>query len=750
MEPTDAGRSRRALIGSAAVALVASLLSSGSAVASSGPETVVTMISETHELILRGEDRVFHAGNAAISASGSEVGVSVTANDPATGHTFTFSFAPARGQVLRPGAYENAVHPVTDPARPKIQIGGGGRGCTTAAVGRFLVKELSFRPEGGVDSLSISYEYVCDRRTQARLIGELRYNSPGDGGGVLVAPRQIRWPDTELGARALPIPITVLNPQSSGNVGLGASSLSGYNPSSFALVDDGCDGKDLGPGASCRVLVQLLASQVGAAQAELRIPERGGAVHVVALRGTIFDGVTRFVAQGTSGDPITDGRRVEFDPSVATIRAAGDGQFVSVAVVPEDGPIWSLYLDAPDGDALAAGRRFEDAVRYPYNEAAAGLSLSRTGLYCDAVDGWFEIHHLAFDADGGLVRLSVTFEQSCNASPPLYGVVDFRAPSQTPWPDPGPTEVSPTATSSPSPTPSPTPTETSEPPPLHVFQNQAGLDTDISVDGSNRAWTYAPVTQISRPRVMFRNGAGRRVRVSSKRSIAWAGSLHGSKLVYQQRRRARSVNSQIRLYNTRRGKHRGLPNNVNTRNFEWAPVVYGRWLGFTRIVTLASGQDRSMLSLVNLKTGKKEIVESRQDTGNSIRAGQMSGRYLTWERCTPQCEVLTYNRATSRKVWMPKPRNGDLPNSDLYHYAPSVLKDGTTFFARSLIGCGNDVSLYMRPAGGPNELLFDLPADTDLDGTWATTRPDGGVRLFLDLIRCRRDDYGIYYVDLPS
>jgi hypothetical protein len=157
-----------------------------------------------------------------------------------------------------------------------------------------------------------------------------------------------------------------------------------------------------------------------------------------------------------------------------------------------------------------------------------------------------------------------------------------------------------------------------------------------------------------------------------------------------------------------------------------------------------------MLSLVNLKTGKKDIVESRQDTGNSIRAGQMSGRYLTWERCTPRCEVLTYDRSTSRKVWMPKPRNGSLPNSDLHHYAASVLRDGTTFYARSLEGCGNEVSLYMRPQGGPNELLFDLPPRTDLDGTWAVTRPNGGVRLYLDLIRCRSNDYGIHYVDLPA
>lgn len=304
-----------------------------------------------------------------------------------------------------------------------------------------------------------------------------------------------------------------------------------------------------------------------------------------------------------------------------------------------------------------------------------------------------------------------------------------------------------TPSPSPTPTPTPSPSETPAPPVLVPVEETRGFETDISVAGEARAWTFAPRRALGKVRVMFRAPTGRKHRVSKNGWLAWAGAMHGNKLVYQQRRRARSFNSEIRLYNTTRRSHRRLPDSVNSRNFEWAPVIFRRWLAFTRVAPLRSGAERSLLILTDLRSGKRDVIESRQDTGNSIRAGQLSGRYLSWERCTHLCEVLTYDRSTGRKVWMPKPRNVD---GDVNHYAASVTPEGTTYFARSGRGCGENVSVFHRPVGGPVEKTFDMPSGSDLDGTWAERRADGSTRLFLDVVRCRSGQYGTYYVDLSA
>lgn len=295
----------------------------------------------------------------------------------------------------------------------------------------------------------------------------------------------------------------------------------------------------------------------------------------------------------------------------------------------------------------------------------------------------------------------------------------------------------------PAPTTSPSPSPTPAPPSLVPYKVTRHDESDIKIAGAKEAWTHAPANAPRKPRVLLKKGSQRRSRISKKGFVAHAGGLQGNKLVYQQRRSVRSANSQIRLYNTKRNSHRRLPARINTKHFEWAPVVQGRWLAFTRVQDV-NDTARSVLWLANLRTGKKEVLEARMGLDTGIRSTQMAGRYLTWERCTHECEVLRYDRRTSTRRWIPKPRSAK------HNYAPSVTRDGTVYFARSGEGCGDNVEIYRFTAAGGNEKLFAFPAGRDLVGSWAVANRDGSVRLYLDLVRCRTLGHDIYFVDIAG
>jgi hypothetical protein len=111
----------------------------------------------------------------------------------------------------------------------------------------------------------------------------------------------------------------------------------------------------------------------------------------------------------------------------------GEISHVSVYVHPATGPYawwWQLNLSAPPGQALKVGT-YENARRYPFNNAQPGLDFSGTARGCNTSTGRFVITQLQFGPGNTLERLQATFEQHCEgSSPALKGQIVVVA---NPW-----------------------------------------------------------------------------------------------------------------------------------------------------------------------------------------------------------------------------------------------------------------------------------------------------------------------------
>jgi hypothetical protein len=81
-----------------------------------------------------------------------------------------------------------------------------------------------------------------------------------------------------------------------------------------------------------------------------------------------------------------------------------------------------------NGQLLEAGRTYDGARRYPFNDAAPGLSISGDGRGCNELSGTFTVNKIEFDAAGTLRAFEVTFEQHCeHFTPALRGTWTFAA-----------------------------------------------------------------------------------------------------------------------------------------------------------------------------------------------------------------------------------------------------------------------------------------------------------------------------------
>ncbi|TQM63710.1 hypothetical protein [Humibacillus xanthopallidus] len=124
-------------------------------------------------------------------------------------------------------------------------------------------------------------------------------------------------------------------------------------------------------------------------------------------------------AQGTvsfSGDPgdyITQGQSYSYTAPNDRIDLQGSASHVRVGIEGANGDWWTIELDAPDGEALLAGRTYS-ATRYPFNDVGAGLDLGGNGRGCNTLIGTFTIEELTLTADGLPSTVRATFEQHCD------------------------------------------------------------------------------------------------------------------------------------------------------------------------------------------------------------------------------------------------------------------------------------------------------------------------------------------------
>src|SRR4051794_6867728 len=233
--------------------VVAALMLLAPGAAHAATATAVTMLSDSGDYIGGGTPRLFHPGNAQITAGGNGGDLTLNVSGGTSGDSYSLEFAAPPGQQLAPGVYDNAQRaPFREAGRPGIDIGGDGRGCNTIE-GRFEVKAISIASSGALERLWIVYEQHCEGGTAA-LFGEVAVGMPAEDGRAVAAPSIVRWPAGESGRPGSVQPVTLIGPPAGAQ--LGAVSVAGANPGDFTIRTDECGGRSLPAGATCQVWVR--------------------------------------------------------------------------------------------------------------------------------------------------------------------------------------------------------------------------------------------------------------------------------------------------------------------------------------------------------------------------------------------------------------------------------------------------------------------------------------------------------------
>ncbi|MFL5797042.1 MAG: TolB family protein [Actinomycetota bacterium] len=227
------------------------------------------------------------------------------------------------------------------------------------------------------------------------------------------------------------------------------------------------------------------------------------------------------------------------------------------------------------------------------------------------------------------------------------------------------------------------------------------------IPASSRGYLAWAQSNRALPRVELRRPDGTIVRVNPIGTFGWPGGFDGKRLVLQ-RSKTGTFNSDLLLYNVKTGRTRGFPATVNTRRWEWGPTLSGDLVMFGRN---RNGRDWEVL-LFDRRTSELKVLAGPTNRAELL-VGQVNGRYAVWTRATDDgWDVILYDLVTG--TWTRIPR----PDGVFAQYAPSVTADGTAYFATSGNRCGEDVSIQMRPIGGPTTQLFALPPQHDIQRTY--------------------------------
>jgi hypothetical protein len=414
-------RVRRLLMASMVVTVGVFAGASGTAAASTVPGAIA-MYSDTGDYIGQGNQELF-AGPLTVTGNAGDVSIQFS---DSSGANWSMEFAAPPGQMLQPGAYDQAGRAsFRGSGQPGIDINGDGRGCDTDS-GRFEVKDIAVDSTGVVDRLWLVFEQHCEG-AQPALFGEVRLGEPAAPGAITAYPSVVRWPANNHGTPETAVPVRFV---ASSPVRVSSVSLDGDNPSDFVIRSDDCTGQVLAPGGFCDVWVRSTPSVPGLRTASLVVHDATGNAYTVPLQSWTYGGTTRLVMSSDQGDWVGDGQQWSFDPTNAILEVAGTPEKVSFTIASDD---WSGDFAASQGDILTTGSTWTGAQRYPFNGTSPGLDVFGEGRGCNTLTGQFNVVEATYNADGSVRTFGVQFVQHCEgAQPALHGEFDWRVGDNTP------------------------------------------------------------------------------------------------------------------------------------------------------------------------------------------------------------------------------------------------------------------------------------------------------------------------------
>ena len=80
--------------------------------------------------------------------------------------------------------------------------------------------------------------------------------------------------------------------------------------------------------------------------------------------------------------------------------------------------------------------------------------------------------------------------------------------------------------------------------------------------------------------------------------------------------------------------------------------------------------------------------------------------------------------------------------SDEVLYGPSVDAQGTMYYGKSGLACGENVQVIARELDGAETVLYDVPAGFDFQFSIAVDNGDGTTDIYYDQEDCSSDDFG--------
>lgn len=170
--------------------------------------------------------------------------------------SWSFAFAPPKGETLHVGEYTNAAHvDYRTEGQPGISV--QGQMYCEEATGRFAIREIETTPTGFA-VLSATFRFKCSEKGRSFnpgwVYGEIRYNASEGFRAASATPTSIDFGTLAVGADAGTVNVTVT---SIGTlpVSLGEATIVGQDETAFSVESNGCDGLTLDPGEGCGVQV---------------------------------------------------------------------------------------------------------------------------------------------------------------------------------------------------------------------------------------------------------------------------------------------------------------------------------------------------------------------------------------------------------------------------------------------------------------------------------------------------------------
>ena len=221
----------------------------------------------------------------------------------------------------------------------------------------------------------------------------------------------------------------------------------------------------------------------------------------------------------------------------------------------------------------------------------------------------------------------------------------------------------------------------------------------------------------------------RRFQVNPRGTQAYAGSIEGTTLVYNEVRRK----GDIVFFDLGTRERTEPPAGINTSAHESVVSFSGDWLLFRRSRSASGGRVRILLR--NLETGDELTLQRGNNGRRYTQPGTVRGDYATWLKCRSRahCDVFRHQISTGVTTQIPNPK-------DRAQYAPSVTNEGHVYFVESRnIVCGANAALWRHTITGIRERIGPLPPGHDAAKTSPVVSSDGTVSVYFDAFDCERE-----------